>query len=58
MKLLYRPQFSEEWLPAEATGPAISILISALLRLDYEVVVWDGDEWMDPLDLESLDEDA
>lgn len=56
MRLLYRPQFDDEWSEAAVAGPAASILISALLRLDYEVLAWDGVDWADPCDLEDFED--
>lgn len=47
MKLIYCGQFEDDWLSAEVEGPATPILISALLRLDYEVLAWDGENWAD-----------
>lgn len=47
MHLRYRNQFDEDWCSASADGIAASLLISALLRLDYEVLAWDGEDWGD-----------
>lgn len=47
MQLRYRSQFEEDWSAAEVEGAAASILVSALLRLDYEVLAWDGEDWGD-----------
>lgn len=47
MQLRYRSQFDEDWEAAEVSGAAAAILISALWRLDYEVLAWDGIDWTD-----------
>lgn len=48
MQLRFRSQFADEWESAEISCPdASSILISNLLRLDYEVLAWDGEDWAD-----------
>lgn len=52
MNLRYRDQFADEWESAEVSGAAANILISALLRLDYEVLAWDGEDWADACEVD------